>query len=84
MLPTLIEVAIAITILEGIALAVYHQATGRGIAPQSFGLNLISGLLLMLALRAAISDGAWYWPVAFLSAAGLAHATDIWRRWHGG
>jgi len=82
MLTTLVEVAISITVLEGIALAAYHKATGRGIPLQAYGLNLLSGLMLMLALRAALSAGAWYWPVAFLTVAGLAHASDIWRRWH--
>jgi hypothetical protein len=82
MLRTLVEIAIAITVLEAIALVVYHQATGRGLALRAFGLNLLSGLLLMLALRAALSSGALYWPAAFLAASGLTHAADIWRRWH--
>lgn len=80
-LVTLIEAIIALTVLEGLALALYHRATGRGVAPVEFAANLASGVALMLALRAALGGAAWGWVAAALAASGLLHAADIARRW---
>eukprot|EP01041_Mallomonas_annulata_P039194 gene39194-62828_t len=77
----LVDLVIALTVLEGLALALYHRATGRGIAPQDYALNLVSGLCLMLAVRAAVSDVPWPWIAVCLSASGLAHGWDMVRRW---
>lgn len=77
----LIEIVIAITLLEGVALAAYHRLTGKGVAPGEFGANLLSGLCLMLALRAALGGGGWSWTALLLATAGLIHAGDLWRRW---
>ena len=76
-----VDVAIAITLLEGLALAVYHRATGRGVAPRNFAINMVSGLCLMMALRAALTGSSWMMVALFLSASGAVHAVDIWRRW---
>ena len=46
----LIEAAIAISFLEGLLLYVYHIKTGRGLAFSQYGINLGSGMLLMLAM----------------------------------
>ena len=77
----LIDLVIAVTVLEGLALAAYHWRTGRGMAPRDFVPNLAAGLALMLALRAGQSSAAWHWVAMALMAAGLAHATDLRRRW---
>lgn len=77
----LVDLIIAITLVEGLALALYHRATGRGLAPRDYALNLVSGLCLMLALRTVLAAAGWYWTAAALAAAGLAHGADIWRRW---
>ncbi len=77
----LIDLVIAITVVEGLLLAGFHRITGKGVAPTDFAANLISGLLLMLAVRAAL-DGAWWgWTALCLLASGVVHATDLWRRW---
>ena len=76
-----VDVAIAITLLEGLALAAYHRATGRGVAPRNFAINMVSGLCLMLALRTALTGSSWMVVALFLSASGAVHAVDIWRRW---
>ena len=76
-----VDVAIAITLLEGLALAVYHRATGRGVAPRNFAINMVSGLCLMMALRTALTGSSWMMVALFLSASGAVHAVDIWRRW---
>lgn len=77
----LTEIVIALTLLEGMALAAYYRMTGRGLAARDYALNLVSGLCLMLALRAALAGAGATWVLAWLSAAGLAHGADIWRRW---
>lgn len=77
----LVDFVIALTVLEGVALALYYRATGRGVAPRDYALNLVSGLCLMLALRAVLAAAAWHWTAAALAAAGLAHGADLWRRW---
>ena len=77
----LVDIAIVITVLEGIALAAYYRMTGRGVAPDNYALNLVAGLCLMLALRAALAGSSAVWMALCLSAAGLAHGSDIWRRW---
>jgi hypothetical protein len=77
----LVDLVIALTVMEGLALALYHRVTGRGVAPRDYGLNLVSGLCLMLALRSVLAGAAWHWTAAALAAAGLAHGADIARRW---
>ena len=77
----LVDLIIALTVVEGLALALYHRLTGRGVAPQDYALNLASGLCLMLALRSVMADAHWPWAAAALAAAGLAHGADIVSRW---
>jgi len=77
----LIDIIIAVTLLECSALMVYHRRTGRGLAPNDYLLNLAAGIGLMLALRSALADAGWLWMVLCLTAAGLAHGTDLWSRW---
>jgi hypothetical protein len=77
----LIDVVIAVTLLECGALIFYHRLTKRGLAPKDYLLNLGAGLFLMLALRSALADAGWMWMVLYLMAAGLAHSTDLWSRW---
>jgi len=81
-LPWLVDGVIAFTALEVLALAAHHWVTGRGIAPGEFALNALSGLCLMLALRAVLAGSPMPWAAVALIAAGLAHAADLWRRWH--
>jgi hypothetical protein len=77
----LIELIIAITLLEGVALTLYHRLTGKGVAPKDFAANLLSGLCLMLALRNALLGQSGGVTALFLSASGVIHASDLWRRW---
>jgi hypothetical protein len=76
-----VDLIIGFTLLEGLALALYFRATGRGVPPSQFGVNLASGLCLMFALRSALADAGPLWIAAGLLAAGLAHGLDLWRRW---
>lgn len=78
----LVDIVIALTLIECIFLLVFHQIKKCGIAPGDYLLNLGSGLCLMVALRCALVDAAWMWIALLLMASGLAHVTDLWRRWH--
>lgn len=77
----LLDAVIVFTVLEGLGLWLYHRHTGQGLAPGEYALNMLSGLCLMLAVRAAVSGAAWPWVAVCLSASGLAHGCDITRRW---
>jgi hypothetical protein len=79
----LIDFVIVLTVLESIALAIYHHRTGRGLAPQDFIPTLAAGLALMLAVRAGVTGAGWGFVAAGLLVAGLAHAADVRRRWRG-
>jgi hypothetical protein len=42
--------------------------------------NLLSGAVLMLTLRFALTDAPWWWIAGGLSAALLCHCWDLWAR----
>lgn len=77
----LIEFIIAFTLVEAVALVVYHRTTGKGVPPREFAANLASGLCLMFALRGVLVGSGWGWTACWLLGAGLAHGSDLWRRW---
>lgn len=78
---SLVDLVIAFTLIEGAVLLLIHRTTARGVAPREFLLNGVAGLCLMLALRALVHDAGTAWVAACLLAAGVAHATDLLRRW---
>lgn len=80
-LVVLVDAVIALTLIEFLALAVWHRKTGRGVAPGDIGLNLFSGLSLMLALRFALADSGAGLIALALTAAGILHGSDLIRRW---
>jgi hypothetical protein len=77
----LVEAILGLTVFEWLALAAYHRHTGRGVAPQHFSRNLLSGMFLLLALRQALTGAWWGWIAACLLASLLAHLADLARRW---
>ena len=81
LIASLVDLVIAFTLIEGAALLLYHRATGKGVAPREFVLNMASGLCLMLALRALVQEAGAAWVATCLLAAGVAHGADLWRRW---
>ena len=81
LIASLVDLVIALTLIEGAALLLYHGATGRGVAPRDFLLNLVSGLGLMLALRAFVHEAGASWIAICLLAAGVAHGLDMLMRW---
>jgi hypothetical protein len=80
-IPGLVDLVIGFTLLEALLLVVLHRVAGKGVAPREFGLNMVSGLCLMLALRSHVHDAGAAWVAVFLLAAGIAHGTDLWLRW---
>ncbi len=79
--PLWVDLIMAFTLVEGVVIGLYFRATGRGVAPAQFGVNLLSGLCLMFALRSALAGSGAVWVAAGLLGAGLAHGLDLWRRW---
>ena len=77
----LIEVIIGVVVAEGILLGVYYRLRGRGIAFAELWPFLLSGVFLLLALRAALVDGGWSSVAIWLSLAFAAHLADLWSRW---
>ena len=77
----LVDAVIVLTLIETFALWLHHRRSGRGVALSEVGLNLMSGLCLMLALRVALAGDSLWLVAAALLAAGILHALDIRRRW---
>jgi len=76
-----IELIVALMLLEGLLIAWWHGRTGLGPGLAGFAATLVSGLCLMMALRAGlVGDGA-LWIGFWLIAALIAHLTDLLRRW---
>lgn len=77
----LIDIVIAVTVIEWVLLTWWHRRTGRGIPMSELRATLMAGLYMMLALRASMMSAPWYLVALLLLAAGLSHAADLWRRW---
>ncbi len=76
-----IDLVIAVSLLEWLLLAQWHKRSGQGIAPDALKWMMLPGLCLMLAARSALSGAPWILMALLLSAAGLAHIADLRRRW---
>ena len=77
----LVDLILAVVVVEAAVLLVYWSRTRRGIAPLDLLPNLCAGAFLLLALRATLAGSGWMLASLFLVAAGLAHLTDVARRW---
>jgi uncharacterized membrane protein len=73
----IVDVALALMVLEVVALRVYRRAVGAKPVPARIAWNIAAGACLLLALRAALTDASWPWIAAFLTGALIAHAGDI-------
>ena len=74
----LILVAMA---LEGAALVALWRASRVGVPPGALLPNLLSGMCLLLAMRAGLGGAWWGWVSLPLLAAGALHAGDLRARW---
>ena len=77
----LVEWIIGAMLIEALVLWLWHRHHGRGLAPSAVLTILASGICLMLALRAALRAEPPISVAAWLGAAGIAHAADLWVRW---
>lgn len=77
----LIDLILGVVAIEAVVLILYWRRTRQGVAPVDLLPNLCAGAFLLLALRTAFTGGGWMMASGCLAAAGLAHLTDIGRRW---
>ena len=77
----LVDFILVVVILEAAALLVYWSRARRGIAPRDLLPNLCAGVFLLFARRATLAGSGWMLASLFLTAAGLAHLTDVTQRW---
>jgi hypothetical protein len=74
----IVDVVLALTAVEFLCLVLYRRRTGHG--PDVFA-TLLSGIFLLLALRCATVHAPWQWLALCLTAALVAHLTDLQQRW---
>ncbi len=77
----IIDLILAFTVLEAVALMWWHRRSGRGPPAGAIFGNILAGMCLLLALRVALTGGWWGWTALALLAALLAHAFDLSQRW---
>jgi hypothetical protein len=75
----IVDLILLFMLIEVAALLAYRRLTGRGLKPLNLVLMLLPGLCLLLALRAGLTGG-WTGVLAWLGAALVCHAADLWRR----
>lgn len=78
----MIDAILVLVALEAIAFLVLFRFVPN--APRLFAPHLavlwptlLSGALLMVAVRMALTDAPWTWIAGMLAAAGLSHVVDI-------
>ncbi len=67
--------------LEALGLAVHYRATGRGVRPARLLPTLLSGMCLLLAMRAGVGGAWWGWVSLALLGALAFHVVDLGRAW---
>lgn len=76
----LVDALIAFTLVEMVVLAVLHRRRGRGPSLRELAPGLGAGLMLMGAVRCALTPGAGWLMLVFIAGSGLCHAADLRRR----
>ena len=78
---SLLLAIVALIALEAAALVWLWYRRGTGLAPREYLGNLVSGGLLMMAVRAALLDQSWMIVAMWLLGALSAHLLDVLLRW---
>jgi hypothetical protein len=78
---SLLLAIVALIALEAAALLWLWHRRGTGLAPRECLGNLVSGGLLMMAVRAALLDQPWGLVATWLLGALFAHVIDVLLRW---
>ena len=77
----IVDIALAVLVVEIVVILGIRQMTGAGVPAPSLLINAGAGGSLMLALRAALVNDGWVWVAVFLVAALGFHAADVAQRW---
>lgn len=77
----IIDAILVMVVLEAVFLWRWHHRSGRGPRLRSLLPLLASGFLLLLAVRAALTQAPWPLVALPLGAALLAHIADLRSRW---
>ena len=77
----IVDLILGLMLLEAVAIGAYHAGTGRGIGPVDLAINLLAGVALLSALRAALTGAGWRTIAAIVAVAGVLHVADLARRW---
>lgn len=77
----IIDLVLAIVVVETLCLAAFRLRTGDGLPVAALVVNLLSGAALMLALRAALVQAGWIWVAVPLCASFVVHLGDLALRW---
>jgi hypothetical protein len=75
-----VDVILALVLLEAVALALGHRLRGRGVALLDLLGQTLAGVMLLLALRCALTGADYRWTGVFLTASLPAHLFDLARR----
>jgi hypothetical protein len=77
----IVDLILALVALEAVGLIGLWRLRRRGLAPADLLANLLAGVGLLLALRAALVGAWWGWIALCLAMALAAHLADLRRRW---
>jgi hypothetical protein len=75
-----IDLILALVVLEALALVIFHLRTGRGVSPVALMPSVFAGVFLLLAVRGALVGSAWGLIDLCLLGAMAAHFADLWQR----
>ena len=77
----IVDVILALMVVEMLVVTIVRWRTGRGIAVVDFIATLAPGVALLLAFRAHAGSRDWTAAAAWLAVALVAHLADLARRW---
>jgi hypothetical protein len=77
----LIDLILALVLVEAGALTLLYRLTGKGVPPRELAGLLLAGGFLLLAVRAALVGASWIWIGLWLFLALIAHLADLAMRW---
>ena len=76
-----LDLILAGMVLEGVVLAALWRRRRRGVAPGALLPSLLSGMCLLLAMRAGLAGAWWGWVSLPLLAALCGHVIELRRNW---
>ncbi len=73
----IVDLILGLVAIEALVLAAYLRITRRGPSFSSLAANLLAGVFLLLALRAALTNAGGAWIGICLTGALVAHIVDL-------